>query len=37
MLKKYFVRGKVALGHEGKASFVARYKKKGTISFLLCF
>ena len=36
MIKKYFFRDKVALGHEGKVSFVARYKKKGTISFLLC-
>ena len=32
MIKKYFFRGKVALEHEGKVSFVARYKKKGTIS-----
>ena len=37
MIKKYFFRGKVALGHEGKVSFVARYKKKGTIYFLLWF
>ena len=34
MIKKYFFRGKVALGHEGKVFFVARYKKKGT--FLSC-
>ena len=37
MIKKYFFRGKIALGHEGKVSFVTRYKKKGTISFLLWF
>ena len=34
MIKKYFFHEKVALGHEGKVSFVPRYK---TISFLLWF
>ena len=34
MIKKYFFRGKLALGHEGKVSFVAGTKRRKL--FLSC-